>query len=151
MSESGGESRPAHSPSPVAKTVYDQGLQLMMIFRKDAERAFEALGLSPLKAMVLHLIGQGAAHPKELTRVLEAPPSAVSVLLGYLEERGWLRREADPADRRRVRLELTPAGLAMLDRVEAAWYESYSRRLAALSSAELEQLCAIQQRLIEAP
>ncbi len=42
--------------------------------------------------------------------------SHVSGLLSALEERGWLRREADPADARAKRLYLEPAGARMAER-----------------------------------
>lgn len=134
----------------VTEALHRQGLQLMMTFQKDAERAFEALGLSPLKAMVLHCLAHGASYPKELAEALSAPPSAVSAWLGDLDERGLLARATDPDDRRRVRLELTDAGREMLTKLEDAWYASYSRRLAALSEAELAELYRLQAKLLEA-
>jgi len=42
--------------------------------------------------------------------------SHVSALLSTLEERGWLRRESDPADARAKRLYLEPAGERMAER-----------------------------------
>lgn len=42
--------------------------------------------------------------------------SHISALLSALEERGWVRREADPADARAKQLFLTPAGARMASR-----------------------------------
>lgn len=134
----------------LTKQLYHQGYQLMWTFQKDAERAFEALGLSPLKALVLRVIAHEVHYPKELAEMLATPPSAISVLLGDLQERGLLRRDTDPADRRRVRLELTEAGQRMLGRLDKAWYGVYARRLRVLDEDELEQLHHLQQKLLGA-
>ncbi len=136
--------------SAVTEQLYQQGLGLLMALQKDAERTFEALELSPSSSMALHCVAHHATYPKELAERLAAPPSAVSVWLGDLAERGLLERHTDPDDRRRVRLELTPAGREALARLEVAWRGVYSRRLAALSEAGLAQLSQLQQKLLAA-
>ncbi len=45
--------------------------------------------------------------------------SHISALLTSLEERGWVRREPDPADARAKRLYLEPAGAKMAERTVA--------------------------------
>lgn len=49
--------------------------------------------------------------------------SHISALLTALEERGWVRREADPADARARKLFLTPAGERMATRTAAVQAE----------------------------
>lgn len=49
--------------------------------------------------------------------------SHISGLLGSLEARGWVRREADPADARAKQLSLTAAGARMAERTAAVQAE----------------------------
>lgn len=121
----------------------------MRVQRQLAERAFAPLGLRPVQAFALAMLGQAASYPKELAHMLDAPPSAVSVLLSDLEGRALLSRAVDPTDRRRVRLELTPAGRQTLEAVQAAWLDANAERLARLSTADLEALVRIQKALLE--
>lgn len=62
-----------------------------------------------------------AVRLSDLANDLLLDISTVSRQARALEDRGLVMRTEDPADRRAVRLELTPAGLAVLD-------EAWSRR-----------------------
>jgi DNA-binding MarR family transcriptional regulator len=57
---------------------------------------------------------------KELGKRLHVDPSFVTMIADMLEERGLARREPNAADRRIKNLVLTPEGLALKARVEAA-------------------------------
>lgn len=127
----------------------DLTLPYMWRLRQDAVRAFEGLGVRPFMALLLELIAQGLRHPKELAEVLDAVPPTISAMLGDLEQRGWIRRKTDPDDRRRVRLELTPAGEAMRDEMRAAWRHSSRTRFAGLSRDDLAALVRLYRKLAE--
>lgn len=129
--------------------LHESTFRMMRAQRQLAERAFAPLGLRPVQAVALAMLGQEANYPKELAHMLDAPPSAVSVLLADLEARALLSRAVDPADRRRIRLELTPAGRELLAAVHAAWLDANAERLARLSTADLEALVRIQKALVE--
>lgn len=123
--------------------------RLMRTQRQVAERSFAPLGLRPVQAFVLALVGEEATYPKELAHQLDAPPSVVSVLIGDLEQRGLLTRALDPNDRRRVRVELSAEGRRTLSAVQQAWLSATSDAVARLSTDELETLVRIQKALLE--
>ncbi len=123
--------------------------RMMRAQRQVAERAFSPLGLRPVQAFALAMLGQEASYPKELAHLLDAPPSVISVLLSDLEDRDLVSRTVDPADRRRVRLELTPAGRLALEAIHHAWFDANAHRLARLGTADLETLVRIQKALLE--
>ena len=59
------------------------------------------------------------ATPTRICEILDRTSGGMSLALDRLEKAGWLRRSADPDDRRRVVVELTPEGLAVATRVNA--------------------------------
>src|SRR6202008_2449685 len=67
------------------------------------------LGLDSKELFLLAEIGEHP-YPAELAATLNMPKATVTVYLKQLEAAGFLRREIDPADLRRHRLLLTPAG-----------------------------------------
>ena len=75
-----------------------------------------------------------------------APRSATEVLDG-LQERGLVRRLADPADRRAVLVELTDEGRALLAEVDAARDRESAAYLAALTTREQGDLARLLRKL----
>ncbi|MBS7808069.1 MarR family transcriptional regulator [Variovorax sp. PCZ-1] len=64
-----------------------------------------------------------------------------------LEERGWLRREASPSDKRRKLLWLTPVGEKMAMDMKKHARKVQQRLLQALSEQERVQLVALLKRV----
>ena len=95
-----------------------------------AQRAFEPLGLSPSQVVVLSLIQRGIDQPKVLAEQLETVQSAVSAVLRELQGRGLVARAVDPNDRRRAHLQVTDAGLAVLEQAGEVWLVTAEQRLA---------------------
>jgi DNA-binding MarR family transcriptional regulator len=58
---------------------------------------------------------------KRLAGVLELDSTTLTRTLAFLRERGWLHSETAAADRRELRLFLTPAGLEEYKRVMPYW------------------------------
>jgi len=129
--------------------LHETTFRMMRVQRQVAERAFAPLGLRPVQAFALALLGHEASYPKELAHLLDAPPSVVSVLLSDLEGRNLVSRTVDPADRRRVRLELTPEGRRTLGAIHSAWLDANRSRIDRLGTADLEALVRIQRTLLE--
>ncbi len=73
--------------------------------------------------------------------------SGVSMLLTQLEARGWVRREADAADARVKRLQLTPAGQALAAQTLQVQSQVVAAMVAGASEAELELVTAVMQRV----
>jgi DNA-binding MarR family transcriptional regulator len=69
-------------------------------------------------------------------------------VIGRLEAKGWVRREADPADRRRKLLWVTPEGQKIALQMKRAVSKVQTRLLGPLSAAERKQLGALLGKLI---
>lgn len=101
-----------------------------------------------------HALGEVAAReglsPGELAALLGVDPSAATRLTDALVQRGLVRRESDPADRRVVHLFLTPAGRAFWSRVEEAMLERSRDLLGRLPAGRREAVVTALADLVEA-
>jgi DNA-binding MarR family transcriptional regulator len=115
----------------------------------DLQADLQAVTIHQLEA--LRLLQDGGLRMRELAYELDISEPASTALADRLVRNGLVERQADPADRRIVRLELSPKGHDLMSR-----WGSY-RRQAMLSAFEVlsdEQLAAfidILETLAEAP
>ena len=93
---------------------------------------------------ILHL---GPLEPCELgPKLLTSRPNVV-LLVDQLEGRGLVRRKPVEGDRRRVRIDLTPAGRRAIDKAFQKHARRVAKELSALSAPEQEQLGRLCKRL----
>ena len=79
-----------------------------------------ASGISLADYLVLGVVRRspgGRSAPTAICDVLGRTTGGMTLTLDRLESAGWLRRSPDPADRRRVVVELTPAGKRLAAKV----------------------------------
>ncbi|GAA2691826.1 MarR family winged helix-turn-helix transcriptional regulator [Actinoplanes palleronii] len=88
------------------------------------------------------------ASPSELADHLALTRGALSARLRPLEADGLITRSAGDGDRRRVRVRLTPAGLAAWQRQSGAEDVSDAALLAPLTPAEQRLLADLLRRLV---
>ena len=69
-------------------------------------------------------------------------------ILDSLEQRGWLRRERNPADRRVQWVRRTEAGDQLFHRALPRAHRAEARQLAVLSSAHQRQLVDAMRKLV---
>jgi DNA-binding MarR family transcriptional regulator len=91
----------------------------------------------------------GPISQAELSRRLGVDRGDLVKALNELEAEGMAARSADPSDRRRNSLQLTPDGATALIRLDALVGSAQTRLLAPLSSDEREQLNSLLQRLLD--
>jgi DNA-binding MarR family transcriptional regulator len=98
----------------------DLALLLLGGFRTLADQATAELALRgyeeirPVHDFALRAILAGADNASELGRRMSVTKQAAAKTIVALEERNYVAREPDPADKRRMRLYVTDHGLAML-------------------------------------
>ncbi len=107
------------------------------------------LTLSPPQIRIFFLISKSQAgiSVKELAEKIKVTPGAITQFVDTLVEKGLVRREEDPHDRRSLRIKLTPAGERKVHRFEQDYFEAACRIFAVLSDSEIEQLLGILTRL----
>lgn len=106
------------------------------------------LNVSAAGGLVLGLLrDHGPMSPSELSERLIVTRATVTGLVDSLERRGFVRRTPDPADRRRLRIEITPSGLDVVQQVRATVHRAEKAWLAALSDAELRTYIELLHRI----
>jgi DNA-binding MarR family transcriptional regulator len=105
------------------------------------ERGFDDLDAAHLN--VFRYPGPQGARPSELAARLRISKQALNHLLGGLERRGYLERQADPHDLRSKRVVLTKRGASAIDVIREAVTDlegSWAKQLGARRFAELRGL-----------
>ena len=120
--------------------------------RRELEQALATQCLKMWEFKTLHILRRGGppyrATATELATALDLSPAAMTKRLDNLEQDGYLRRSHDDADRRRVLITLTEAGMrawentiSLQDRVERQLVD-------VLRPAEQDQLVSLLRRLL---
>ncbi len=110
---------------------------------RNLRRETESLGVTSHQVTLLWLVrSRPGLSLRELASEEGITAPSLSGHVDRLEGAGLLRRIRSSEDRRRVGLELTPAGDALLKRVRARRTTWLADRLAALSDEERERLDA---------
>ena len=95
--------------------------------------------------VVLFTIEGGVASPVGLARRLGISRAVVTGLLDRLEERGLVRREPDPTDRRRLRLVVTDAGREAIRRLGRGVAGRLATHLTTVGPADLAAVARAAQ------
>jgi DNA-binding MarR family transcriptional regulator len=119
----------------------------LLFHRRDGKRT-QLSGAS--RAVLTHLSIAGPLTVGEAARHLDRAQSVVSDIVSQLEAKGLLEREADPQDRRRTLVWLTPAGVASLERDgQVLSTDRLAAALGALDPAERDRLLHGLSRLVQ--
>jgi DNA-binding MarR family transcriptional regulator len=115
-------------------------------------RLLRPLGVSAAGGLALGILrDHGTMSPSELGERLIVTRATVTGLLDSLERRGFVTRSANPTDRRSLLVEVTPAGLAVVQELRTIVHRKERDWMTVLSDAELrtyvDLLHRIQDRL----
>jgi DNA-binding MarR family transcriptional regulator len=98
-------------------------------------------GLSPAQASALGSVNRlGTPTLGELAAIEQVQPPSMTRIVANLADAGMVTREADPADRRSVRVRVTPVGEVALEHMRTAKNAFLLRRLAELGPDEQGQV-----------
>lgn len=118
------------------------------LMKATASRGHEGLKMS--HAQVLPLIGPEGARANELARTQRVTRQAISSTARDLEQLGYLRRHADPRDRRGVVFRLSARGTRLIEASVAALDELDESFLAVLGPRRLRGLQSAARDLYQA-
>ncbi len=105
-------------------------------------------GASGYDYRILAVLGDlGAVSQADLGRAAMLDRRDVTHTVRDLQARSLVTRRADPGDRRQTRVELTPAGASMLDRLDLVLGEVQTEAFAALTVGQRRTLLHLLQQL----
>lgn len=125
----GTATRPRSATADLAALLRPSLLRLTRLVRN--QRVDLSVTLTQLSAMAT-LQKHGAMSAGELAAQEKVQPPSMTKVLANLEERGLVRRDTHPGDRRQAILSITPAGIDLLDserRSRDAWLTQQLGRL----------------------
>jgi DNA-binding MarR family transcriptional regulator len=131
-----------------SRTGADLALLLLAGFRTLADQATTELAqrgyedVRPVHDFALRAVLSGADSASELGRRMSVSKQAAAKTLSVLEERHYVTREPDSADRRRARIRVTDRGLGMLQEGETIFdelRERWEQQVGAASLSSLEE------------
>jgi|SRR5271156_2284593 DNA-binding MarR family transcriptional regulator len=112
------------------------------------EPVFEAHGFTFVQYQVLAWLRDGiAVNPKDICTQFRHNSGALTRVIDQLEERGLLERSRRDRDRRKVELDLTPAGREVIESLVPLVVEKLNLALADFSSEEVQELLRLLLKL----
>ena len=130
-----------------AAKIWSLNYRVLLSVISSAEADIAALGLESKELFLLAEVDEHP-YPAELAVTLSMPKPTVTVYLKRLEAAGFVRREIDPADLRRHRLLLTPAGRQATKDGLALLSDAFSKRLKRLTAAQQKELKSLLERIL---
>ena len=126
--------------------------QLMRIFEEARGGNFDML-YQHMKGegFVLHILSQtqGAALPGQLCGATQTSSARVAATLGSLEQKGYITREIDPEDRRRILVRLTDEGRRAWETMHSEVHGRLEGTLRTLGETDTRELLRLAARLAE--
>lgn len=124
---------------------------IMRHLREHKKVAATQAGLQDFEYDTLHSLmirdTPGVASPTQLAADLRVSPAGMSGRLEGMEKAGWITRSTDPADRRRLGVEITPAGITIWRAVMTLRGNEEDDMLAVLSKDDRETLSALLKQV----
>jgi DNA-binding MarR family transcriptional regulator len=112
------------------------------------EPMLEERGFSFIQYVILSWLRDGiAVNPKDICFQFRHNSGAVTRVIDQLAERGLLERMRRDRDRRKVELQLTPAGLETVEGLIPLVVEKLNLALADFSSAEVQEFLRLLIKL----
>ena len=112
--------------------------------------------------MLLGALARGACHNDgesgqesfsnilaEMSKEMHITKSAVSQILGVMERKGYIKRETNPADRRKVLIQLTPEGRAIAEEMKDYADSAFSEMISRYGEANTEHFISLINKLAD--
>jgi DNA-binding MarR family transcriptional regulator len=110
--------------------------------------------LSPPHARLLFTIASGNENgisARDLAESIHVTPGAITQFADTLIEKGLIRRDEDPHDRRIIRMKLTESGKSQYQQLRREFLASAAETLDVLSNAEIKQFIELLAKISSHP
>src|SRR6201987_2290880 len=130
-----------------AAKIWSLNYRVLLSVISCAEADIAALGLDSKELFLLAEIDE-PPYPAAIAATLIMPKATVTAYLKRLEAGGFVRREIDPADLRRHRLLLTPAGRRAAAGGLALLSDEFNKRLGRLTVTQQKDLKNLLEEIL---
>jgi DNA-binding MarR family transcriptional regulator len=130
-----------------AAKIWSLNYRVLLSVISCVEADITALGLDSKELFLLAEIDEHP-YPAELAATMSMPKATVTLYLKRLEAAGFVRRDIDPADLRRHRLELTPAGRQATTDGLALLSDAFDERLGRLTIGQQKELKNLLEQIL---
>ena len=134
-------------PLDHAAKIWSLNYRVLLSVISSVEADITALGLDSKELFLLAEIDEHP-YPAELAATLSMPKATVTLYLKRLEAAGFVHRQIDPADLRRHRLQLTPAGRQATKDGLALLSDAFGKRLERLTRAQQKELKKLLEQIL---
>lgn len=114
-----------------------------------ADDSLASLEVTSAQFIILASLGMGIRSASDLCKGISYDAGAMTRMIDRLEDKGLLRRNRSPEDRRLVNLELTEAGQEALPRMREVSMRVLNRFLRGFTKTEARQLESFLTRMLE--
>jgi len=134
-------------PLDHAAKIWSLNYRVLLSVISSVEADITALGLDSKELFLLAEIDEHP-YPAELAATMSMPKATVTLYLKRLEAAGFVHRQIDPADLRRHRLQLTPAGRQATKDGLALLSDAFGKRLERLTRAQQKELKKLLEQIL---
>lgn len=133
----------AHAPvGHLLRRAYQQAFE-------NSSRALEALDLTPRQGVALDEIRRhGTLSQAEIGEAIGMEPANVHGLVNRLKKKGFITAKRDPANPRRMRVQLTANGERIADGITTLLRDAEATTLGALGARESQTLITLLRKLV---
>jgi DNA-binding MarR family transcriptional regulator len=134
-------------PLDDAAKIWSLNYRVLLSVISSVDADITVLGLDSKELFLLAEIDEHP-YPAELAATLSMPKATVTLYLKRLEAAGFVHRQIDPADLRRHRLQLTPAGRQATKDGLALLSDAFGKRLERLTRAQQKELNKLLEQIL---
>ena len=128
------------------------GFLLRRAYQRAAENLARAIGegvTAPQFAVLARLFEMGPLSQNRLGRLVDMEPATIHGVIRRLRKAGLIETQADPEDRRRTLVSLTPKGHSRMDELVPLSRSADAKTVAPLSAEERRSLLDLLRRIAE--
>lgn len=132
-----------HSSSPLRGRQLDEIAEALPQRAASLSRLFIAHTSVPVSRTEAGVMRALSSEPRRITYLATqegVSQPGITLLVNRLQERGWVRREPDPGDRRVVLVTLTKHGHEVFDALRAEYRALFHEEMGTLEDEEVETL-----------
>jgi DNA-binding MarR family transcriptional regulator len=128
-------------------------LELRNAFDRGSELFLSDFGLTGAQLNILNLLGEagGTMSQSEMSAKVLIGKSSLSIVVDRMVQRGHIRRQVFPDDRRRVILKLTPSGKNLWEKVHPLFRKEVDATFGVIATGKrkalLDGMKELEQRL----